>query len=415
MKKIAFQIILWCCLSAVAVAQRTERPATVATPDGNTYTGRITALSRYSTPNRIKMRSSNGRTYTFNNQQIKGLEIIRRDDRADQYERRLVSKQRFSNERAASDTQLVQVLVAGPYMLHQRVDKQYRSHFYLGVDSNSLRKRPVLQNPSLNEPLGYSEMLTKKNFRERLQSFAPTCNYLRNDLKKAKFNQKDLRALVATLNECAGHTPRYQWRPEEKKLELWALAGAAYTHYQMEDGLTLRGGDPYVGDYTPVLGIGILQYVADTRERVGIYGEALLRTNKASQHYIDKYGISPDFDQKIAIQYVRTHLMVRLYLPYIGQRFYWQGGIANGFALNNQNQITEYYAEPQKPTVIRIAPRYEKIPNWEFGFVSGVGMRWGPFTLEGRYDWGNGFTRDYAYSHSKSHVFSALLAYSLLR
>ena len=257
--------------------------------------------------------------------------------------------------------------------------------------------------------------ITENNrYYGQLTLYLHDCPDIQAKMKHLEYEKNSLESLFQAYYSCVNSGMHFQKKTEKVSLQFGVLAGMSLTT------LKFRGDESFV-------------YLLHTKFSVsanftaGVFLDLILARNLkkwsvCNELIYTSYMVNgSDFEQTSATAYatVNTTLgygylkmnnMIRYLYPFGKFSLFLDAGISNGFALSVKN----YQSYSSTFGTLHDAEEglaLDKTKKWEFGFIGGGGARLYGFSLEARYEWGNGMSAYHNLS-SKANRWYFLLGYS---
>ena len=398
-----------------SICQKNYLPGVIITLKSDTLKGFIDYQNWGKNPKAILFKESENATATeFNPLNIKGFNIHNEvyvsaivqaeDSHQMEFNPNQIKEADYKPEiKTREDTIFLQAMFQGTKNLYYNFDKKGKPQFYIKqwpdfellIYKKYLKYNEGRNVYETNEPINVFR--ENKKFIGQLTLYFQDCPALQPKINTAVYEQKSLENLFADYYKCANVKPKYSFTKEKMKLEFGVLAGISSTKllFSSSDEYTYR----YIvsPDYKASINFsgGLLFDVvlARNQRRLSIYNEILYSSFSASQHFeeIVNQDIFTLIDTKMAYSYLKWNSMLRYKFFVKGDLVLFANtGISFGSAIGGSNSIT----------INKTVNTYNKVTedqlfnesNSELGFLAGMGAGYKKYSLETRYESGNGIT-----------------------
>jgi hypothetical protein len=294
-----------------------------------------------------------------------------------------------------TDTAFLQARFRGPKSLYVYVLNDYKEQYYIRTDTSF---ELLSYKMYLVETDNYSHifMAENKKYIGQLADYLQDCRTLGYRLENTKYLKNYLDKVFLEYSKCTGNQYDYIRKKEEKRTEFGFLAGMSITKVNFEGS-----NYPYLTEvnYKPSYNFmpGIFfDFVRVKNDRKWSLSNELLISSYNIEGEYDTYQDEKNYTKtitEIGVTYLKWHLLGRYKFP-VGKMFLFaNAGPSLGLGSVSVNQITQYitlYGIERKRTDYAL----DLTKGNEFGFVAGIGARLWHFSLETRYEWGNGFSSE---------------------
>jgi len=295
--------------------------------------------------------------------------------------------------RMVSDTVFMQTLLLSEVNFYLFKESEAK-HFF--VEKDSLQELVFKQY--LKDPNDF-DLMKNNRFRQQLLALTIDCPYLRDQILKISYEEKQIRDVLLEYNKCKKTEITYQYKPE--KLKLHVYAGAGVTAASLLEIMNNNGSpydiienDPTIR-FTPI--VGFLFPIRRTNERFQVKTDVSLR----GIEYAYGYTTAPESLEEINLIHLRSQTLLQWNIINQKHKLYLQGGVINSWIIGDESELIYGSAGGEYETVQR---------KYEFGLVGGAGYSFARIGLDVRYDSGNGYTPSAAVT-SSVHTISLFLTY----
>lgn len=386
------------------VAAQRYLPATITFHSGQTESGTIFHGNWIETPQFFRFMNQAGTEQKYGVDELKSVELTRKDGFTEYFECRVVMVNRSSNKlteletgpapRMEKDTVFMQTLLRSKINLYLFKEVE-TEHFFAEKDSlQELVFKQYLKEP--NDPT----LMKNNRFRQQLLALTIDCPYLREFILNVSYNESAIRKILLEYNKCKETAVEYQFKREKLKIHFYVGVGAVVASLrdiQTDESLLkafhIIEKEPTVL-ITPV--VGFYFPIPRTNNMFGVKADVSLRNIQ----YAYGYDYDPDALEKINLTHIRLHTLLQWNAVNRRHKLFLQGGVQNSWLIGNENELT-------------ISGGNENAQReYEFGFVIGAGYGLNRFTFDFRYDQGKGYSTTAAIT-STNKTFSVFLHYRL--
>lgn len=291
------------------------------------------------------------------------------------------------------DTVFLQTLFFGEKSLYYLKSNEGRMSFYIkqGADFELLvYKRYIKRNKE------HKSVIAENNqYLSQLNIYLNDCESVPSELANFSYNRRDMVKLFRHYYKCFPSGIYFQKEIPEISTEFGALAGVSSTNLSFEGTIF-----PHLinTDFSTSLNFsaGVFFDIILPRKlrRWSLYNEFLFSTYRVTGFYDDikseeHYRL---YTSEIGYSHLKLNTLARYTYKVGSWGFFINGGISNGYAISETNYRIEdfkYYS------IERIEEReaLESAKKFERGFVLGTGLQYKKFSLDLRYEAGNGMSR----------------------
>lgn len=295
-----------------------------------------------------------------------------------------------------TDSVFLNVRFRGSKSLYHCVTNDWKDQFYILTDSSV---ELLLYKKYLVEADNYSQVYKAENkkYKAQLSSYLQNCPTVDYEIEHSLYNIKSLDNVFLAYARCTGKNYEYIRKKDERRTEVGFMAGMTMTK------VNFSGRDyPYLlnvnysisNNFTAGVFFDYIQ--VKNNRRLSLSNELILTGFKLEEQY-DVYEDEKNYtitNVDIRLIYLKWHLLGRYKFP-VGKNLFLYGnaGPSLGVCSVLENQIVNNIKiAGYDRTTTDIAIDYTSF--FELGFVGGIGIRLKDFSLESRYEWGDGFSGD---------------------
>ncbi len=401
MKKfIALLLLALSCL--FSSGQKNLIPGYIIKHDGDTVPGLIDYQNWRVNPSEITfMESENSAPVVYRSTQIKGFFV---NDKI--YESAVVQVEtspvddRWVNNDAnliyRTDSVFLKVRMRGPKTLYYYFTRDLKDQFYIPTDTSvDLLIYKKYKVEETHPPRTYKA--ENKMYIFQLAGYLGDCRTLDYRIKNSIYSKRSIDNIFLEYAKCTGKDFDYIRQKDERRTEVGFMAGASMTkvNFSGEDYPYLLNTDYSIStNFTAGVFFDYVQVKND--RRLSLSNELLITGFKLEEQYYvyedEKNYSTTDVD--ISMVYLKWHGLGRYKFP-VGKKMfiYVNAGPSFGLGSVSENQMVQHIKIVGfDRTITDNAVDY--INSFEVGAVGGVGFRMKDFSLECRYEWGDGFSGD---------------------
>jgi hypothetical protein len=231
-----------------------------------------------------------------------------------------------------------------------------------------------------------------KGYWGQLNKYLQECPGIEDKLIKTAYKLPDMNNLFKFYYEGTKSEISFKKTAEGVKVETGLLAGASLT------SLTFSGTSYLTQtDFNNSVNFSAALYceliLARNQRKWSINNELILSTYNVSGTY--KQGVEENYTlttTELGYTYLKLNNLVRFKYPVGRSYIFLNGGVSNGFVLKETNYksvFTKFYSS--ETTVEGVAIDDSK--KYELGFIIGTGLKTSRYSVEARYEIGNGMSR----------------------
>lgn len=318
------------------------------------------------------------------------------------------------------DTAFLQAMIIGRKSLYFYLNNYGNSQFYIKTDSTfeflaykKYIESVVVENRALHKSKTIKTFENKK-YLAQLMLYLDDCPNIESRIENVKYSKMSLESLFHFYYNCTQSKGKFQKLAEKPKAEFGLIAGLSLT------SLT------FIGDSHPYLvdaelqqstnfsaGINFNLIFPETYGKWSIYNELALSSYKIDGYNsnftnVYKYTITNTI---IGYSYLKMINMARFSYPINRFTAFVNLGLSNGYGFNETNYL--YQESTTFHTTVRTeeGKALNETRKFEYGYVFGMGAKYKRYSLEYRYELGNGMSA-YSFLDAKTKKSFFLLGYS---
>ncbi|MCF2447229.1 PorT family protein [Dyadobacter sp. CY345] len=398
-------------------AQKNYEPGYVISAKNDTINGFIEYLNWSKNPEKIYFKSQQDgaeKKYGFddlNGFGVHGESYVRAEILVNENSDKTSELPSVATTKMRSDTAFLMVLAGGAKSLYYFNDPSGKSHFY--IKSGEKFEWLVYYRYRVERD-NQSGIVTVDGFKKQLADYFQDCPSVLANTKFVTYSQRTISKLFESYNkECQPTANIAIFNTEKIVSRFGVLAGVSVTNLRFKG----EGGNRYLLASLPSSsqvagGVFLNLILPRTKQRVSVYNELFFTSFKTSNH-LEEYVSDQDFsstDYTIGFGYLKLNNFLRYKIPSQKLNLYLNLGISNGIAITESNTFrteTTFFSDKGRVTT---GKALESVRKYEQGLLAGVGVTIKKYSLEARYERGNGMSA-YQGLNSLAQRFYLLLAY----
>jgi hypothetical protein len=311
------------------------------------------------------------------------------------------------------DTAFLQTMIQGPKSLYYFMNRYGKAQFYI---QNGANYELLVYKKYKDLVDGQTVVKENRKFIGQLILYLQDCSGIQSKLEKVVYEKSSLEEAFINYYKCIKSPIPFQKKTEKTTLAVGVLAGMSLTSLKFKDDLSQT---PWLVNTDFNLSVnfagGIFFDIIFPRnnKKWSVNNELTYCTYNVNSSYTEVINANRTEENNltIAYSYIKMNNMLRFRIPIGDFSIFFNGGITNGIAVSSKNyrkSISTFY--DQITTSEGMAVPLEK--SWELGFMAGLGGKYKRFSLEVRYEWGNGIS-DYPGMHSTTNRIYFLLGFRI--
>lgn len=380
-----------------STAQSNFRSGTVQLIDGTTISGYIRINNWNTTPLKIAFKQNRGNAATsYSPNELLGFEA-----EGYVYQSALVDVEispsnssyldYSSTLKVASKHIFLQQIQGGDKPLYLNRTQLGKKNFYIKDEGQFilLKHKQYKQENSA----GIDKVRTNKSYVTQLVEILSDCPRLNQNISKTAYTKRDLVQLLNSYSHCSGSTIDYVLKKSKTPIKFGLFFGAAYSHLS----ITEQGVDP-LNDFNlafptdnsidPTGGVYIDIILPFDQQKWSIRNEVAiidLQRRGSYRNIIDESNYRLTTIDLQFTHFKMNHLIRYTYrLPKL--ELLLNGGVSHAFLINESNRrIVEIKQSNFDISTIRTTA-VDSVRPHELGTVIGLGVQYGNWSLETRYE-----------------------------
>lgn len=311
-----------------------------------------------------------------------------------------------------SDTAFLQLMIRGTKSLYYYQNSMGMQNFYVLSDEGFelLKYKKYVKNQDNKRVIAEN-----RRFVGQLSVHFRDCPKLNDALQKASYTKRSLEKVFLQYLSCSESEVSFQKKTEKSTTIFSAIAGITFNTFSFKGG---NGGSladiadvTFSNSTTPSFGLSFEVIFPRNRRRLSLVSELIYSSFQVEgadvlvlnmDNYINTY-------VKLDYAYTKLNLLLRYKYSLNAVGIYGNLGMSNGYAVTHNN----FRRRETVSSGIGFVQESDPIANfskYEQGLIIGTGVIYKKYSLEIRYEGGNGMVR---ISSLQSNVkrYSALIGY----
>lgn len=289
------------------------------------------------------------------------------------------------------DTTFLQVMIRGVKSLYYYKNNNGIENFYIKQNE----KFELLEYKMYFKNQGKNHIITEnKKFIGQLVLYFNDCPSINSKLKDLRYFKKSLYKLFRFYYKCTKMEVIFLKKPEKISTEFGALAGVSISSIKFRSDsydYLINVDFPSSVNFSTALFFNII--LPRNQGKWSICNELFFCSYNVKGRYNDyvnedKYTIT---DTELGYSYLKMNNMLRFKYPIKKLFIYFNAGISNGIAISEMNYRkieTKFYSNEsiEEKRAINGTRKYEQ------RFILGLGTKFNNYSIEMRYEKGNGIS-----------------------
>jgi hypothetical protein len=305
------------------------------------------------------------------------------------------------------DTTFLQTLFRGKKSLYYHKNSNGKENFYIKQNTGF---DLLIYKRYLKQQDGKRVIIEYRKYLGQLTLYLNDCETINSKLENTSYKQKSLIELFQYYYKCSQSNISFQKEIEKIHTEIGVLAGVSLTSLEFHSDafayLVEAGYNPSINFSCGIFFDFILPR---NQGKWSINNEILFSTYKVMGSYEEYenenyYSVTTT---EFGYSYLKINNLVRFKYP-IGHLFlFLNGGISNGFAINETNykkKESKFYTTERDVEELAL----NDTRKYEQGFILGTGLKYNSFSLEIRYEKGNGMSEYMVLNSSTKRIYFLL-------
>ncbi|MEM8900300.1 MAG: hypothetical protein AAGC85_19450 [Bacteroidota bacterium] len=237
---------------------------------------------------------------------------------------------------------------------------------------------------------GEPVMRENRTFLGQITLYLNDCDKIKDELARISYSTKGLVSLFRTYNKCRPGALSYEEKEESITTETAVFTGISSTRLNFIGSYFVNaGGLRYLRDidfgtsYDPMIGVSLEIFMPRRRKTLSLQNELTFTTFDIS--FSEPRPTLDQVTYRFKYSYLKLNTAIRVNLPLKKLPLFLNGGISNGFAIGNTNELLI------EDTATTSEDLIGKIREYEQGIFAGAGIKVRNWFMEIRHESGNGF------------------------
>lgn len=311
----------------------------------------------------------------------------------------------------------LKTLVKGEKSIYLFNDKDIKENFYIDTDSGlSL----LIYKRYLNKVIFNTYQLKyykyeNNSYKNILNRYLNDCSSIDTKINKSSYNQSELLDIFKTYYLCLNKKPKFLKKYDKMAFKFGVLTGISLTDLKFNSimnqfNFLSKWNSNSSVDFTSAVFLDLV--FPANRNKLSLYNELMFAKYGITGMYssTDSYSQNYEYNTTYNLSYIKLNNLIRYNYLLGDAKIFINGGLSNGFAVNKNCQ---------KTTTIRIGEnktsnveRVTDLRLFEQSLLIGTGLKYDRFSLEFRYELGNGISAEEGLSSVTSRYF-LLIGYQI--
>ena len=329
-------------------------------------------------------------------------------------ENSLSKTNRLTKEREPNitlDTTFLQALVQGEKSLYFYKNEIGKENYYLKNDD----KFELLVQKKYTTNQGDKRVIAEnKKYRSQLRLYLYDCPSIQQKIRKTTYTYSSLMKLFDAFYECSNIAPNYAVYKEKVLTKFGLVAGITSTslNFTGDEGFAYLTEPKFNSSINPTFGVSIEFILPRNLKKWSLYNELLFTSfnYEATYNDFESENRNATHTTELGYSYLKINTLFRYALSTGAVATYFNTGFSNGLVFS---EIANYTKEDSVFYAFETSNEGKaltEIKSYEIGFIVGLGANYKNFSLEFRFDRGNGLSR-FLYLNSSTKKYSLLLGY----
>ncbi|MEN8249592.1 MAG: hypothetical protein ABFS32_11715 [Bacteroidota bacterium] len=303
-----------------------------------------------------------------------------------------------------TETVFLQTLISGVKSLYFLKDPKGHENFYIKRDAafDLLIYKKYLRLIDTERVIAEN-----KRYLGQLNLYLAECPSLNSTLSNLSYNKKSFTKVFQEYYRCSGHNIDFQKRIEIIKIEKGLKFGGTATFFNIRSTSSYLADAAFNQSYNITAGVFFNAVLPRNQGRWSINNEILFSSFDVTGHYED-FQMNAIID--IGYSYLKINNLLKYKFSAAKIHTYLNIGISNGIMIvEKNNKVSKKLIGFSTVTEERAL---EDIRKHEQGWILGYGVQYSNFSIETRFESGNGIS-PYINISTKSKRLYLLLSYKL--
>lgn len=396
MKKITITVLV-SLFFQISFGQKNYLPGYIIRNNGDTLRGFIDYRNRELNPDKIYFKENlRGKRTEYTPMNCKSFRVL------DEYYAGAIVTTEISPDdsrqlddgpelKLRTDTTFLQAMISGKKSIYFYMNKFGNEQFYIRNDSSfELLIRKKYKKNTGNQTLVFEN----KKYIGQLAIYLHDCPTIQKQLEKTEYRKKSIEDLFLYYYNCNSSGIKFQKKTEKSRVEFGVLAGMSMTKLNIKSNDFSYTSDPVHSLSMNFTGGLFLEIIFPRNRGKWSLCNELTYSNFSENGTMEEYTDASRYNittSTLGYSYIKLNNLLRFKYPVGRFSLFLNAGISNGFVIAEKNTartISTFYTIKSVYEGKAIADTRK----WELGFLCGAGAKYKRFSLEFRYESGNGMS-----------------------
>ncbi len=413
----AVQMIVITFICSQAYAQQSFQSGYIIDAKGDTLRGEIDYRNWSQNPEKITFRSHDGiisektpeqvKLFAVAGEQYLGVEIDLSISAIELNDLDMISEPIMKTKWV-----FLQTIYDGEKSLYFHTNRRV-NNFYIGINGELVHL--VYKSYLKIDNDGIDSRAENNKYLGQLRYYLRDCPKVMSRLERVRYNQTSLVKLFENYNECIGDVSGFKKEKERTKVELGLVAGASLT------SLSFTGIPAFNymqslnrSSIDPTFGLAVDFILPRNKRKWSFRTELAYATFNIKEGEFQEYISAQDYSNhtsSFGLNYLKLNGLVRYNYPVGDISLFANVGGSYGYVISKRSNIhiEERYFFGSTPKTENVV--LEEIRKYEQSVLFGIGLKKDRWSVETRYEDGNGMSR-YTFLGSEVRKVHLLFTYT---
>lgn len=310
------------------------------------------------------------------------------------------------------DTIFLQTLVEGLKSLYYYKQQNGKEQFYVLQPSGIAL---LIQKKYLKNQNGRSTVAENRRYLGQLALYLQDCSSIQSKLEDVQYTRSSLQQLFDAYYRCTNTEETFQKEVEKVTTEIGLLAGVSATTLSFGSSAFAYLAKADFSQSTDFAGGLFLDLVLPRNQRKWSVCNELMYTTYQVEGYHNNFVNENNYtvtNTEIGFSYLKLNSMIRFRYPVANVQVYLNAGMSNGLAMSETNYRRRESKLYSSVSRVEEEKALDDIRRYEQGFLLGIGAKFKKYSVETRFEKGNGVS-EYTALRSSANRYYFLLSYRL--